>query len=103
MNTILTRARTLAASLTLGAALLAPASFAGAAQQSQAGVVNVQVGDVMVLNDAQIGAVVGLVATLCPQVSVDQIGVLAQQVDASGKKEKVCKTASGPVTIRQDR
>jgi hypothetical protein len=99
-----TRARTLAVSLALSASLLAPASFAGAANQSiDDGLVNVQVGDVSVLDNANIAVAASVAATLCDVVDVGSIGVLATQVDLTGKKATVCKTENGPVTIRQNR
>jgi hypothetical protein len=99
-----TRARTLAASLALSASLLAPASLAGAANQFIGdGLVNVQVGDISVLDNADIAVAASVAATLCDVVDIGSIGVLAQQVDLTGKKATVCKTENGPVTIRKNR
>lgn len=65
------------------------------------GLVNVTVGDVTVedlIDIGDISVLANVVATVCPIVDVD-LALLAEQVDASGKKELVCKTENGPVRI----
>jgi hypothetical protein len=80
--------------------LLAVASPATAARQQQNGLVNVQVGDIMI-RDVNVGVAAEIVAQVCAIAEVDAL-VLAQQVDASGAKDLVCRTEAGPVRIRQD-
>lgn len=62
------------------------------------GLVNVTVGDVVLDDLVDVNLVANVVATVCPIVDVD-VAALAEQVDASGKKELVCRTESGPVRI----
>jgi hypothetical protein len=73
---------------------------ATAANQEQTGLVNVQIGDIMI-RDVNVAVAANIVATVCAIAEVDAL-VLAQQVDASGTKELVCRTDGGPVRIRQD-
>jgi hypothetical protein len=75
------------------------AGSATAANQQQTGLVNVQVGDIMI-RDVNVAVAAEVVAQVCAIAEVDAL-VLAEQVDASGAKELVCRTA-GPVRIRQD-
>ena len=97
---MITRTKTIAASLFMGAAILfTPVSPASAQTTVGDGLVNVAVGDVNVLNDSPITVAAQVAAQVCG-VSVGPVAVLAEQVDASGKKATVCKTAQGPVTIR---
>lgn len=73
----------------------------------QDGLVNVNVGDVNVLNDVDVAAVVGIAANICG-VDVGPIaaGVLGQAraVDASGRDRTICNAAGTglPVTITQN-
>jgi hypothetical protein len=57
------------------------------------GLVNVQIGNVSVLNNVDIGVAAGIVAQIC-DISVSNVAVLAEQVDKSGKSRTVC-TANG--------
>jgi hypothetical protein len=67
------------------------AGSATAANQQQTGLVNVQVGDIMI-RDVNVAVAAEVVAQVCA----------IAEVDASGAKELVCRTAAGPVRIRQD-
>jgi len=58
------------------------------------GLVNVQIGDIEVLNNANIGVAADIVAQACG-VNVSNVAVLAEQVDRSGKSKTVCTTTDG--------
>jgi len=90
----------LAAAAMLSMPMVAGPSSALAAKQTQGdGLVQVQVGDV-VLNDViDVNAAVGVVAALC---GTDVNVAVLSAVDLTGKKATICKTASGPVTVRQN-
>jgi hypothetical protein len=101
---------TLAVAATLsGPILVGPAETLAANNTAVDNLVNVQVGDVTVLQNANplnnndVAALVNVVAQVCgTDVNVDVLA-LAQQVDATGRKATVCKSAQGPLTIRQNR
>jgi len=96
----MTRFRKVAASLSVSAVLLAGAAPAGA-QPDQDGLVNVFIGEVEVLNDANIGLAAQVAANVCG-VKVGPVAVLGRAVDRSGATETVCTTDQGPVQIRQN-
>ena len=79
---------TLFAGTVLAVGVASPAS----AQTRQDGLVNVNVGDVTILEDVNIAAAVDAVAVLCPAVSVSNIAVLAEQTDATSRTRAVCRT-----------
>jgi hypothetical protein len=56
------------------------------------GLVNVNVGDVTILEDVNIAAAVDAVAVLCPAVSVSDIAILADQTDTTSRTTTVCRT-----------
>jgi len=85
-----------ASALVTGVAL--PAQAANNAQQN--GLVNVAVGDVNVLNDANIGVAAQVAASICG-VAVGPVAVLGTAVDRSGATRTVCNTANGPLTLTQ--
>lgn len=62
------------------------------------GLVNVTVGDVTVRDAVDLNIAASVAATVCALVDADVL-VLAQQVDATGKKEVVCKTDAGAVKL----
>ena len=71
------------------------------------GLVNVNVGDVNVARDVNVGAVVPIVANLCGinlavPANVAVLSAAAQNVDATGKSYTVCKAGSGAVKIVQN-
>jgi hypothetical protein len=82
---------------------LAPA--ASAQPVNQDGLVNVNVGDVNVLNNANVAVAAGVAATLCGiDVGPVALAVLGQAVavDRSGRSRTICTTDAGPVTITQN-
>jgi xanthine dehydrogenase molybdopterin-binding subunit B len=84
--------------LLTGGALAGPAS---AAPPQQDGLVNVNVGDVEILNDVNIGVAAQVAANICG-VSVKNVAVLARITDRSGDTTTVCETAQGPVQFVQN-
>jgi hypothetical protein len=66
----------------------------------QNGLVNVSVGDVSILDDANIGVAASVAATICG-VNVGPVVLLAQRVDATSVTRTVCTTDAGPVRISQ--
>jgi hypothetical protein len=92
-------AATLCATAMLSGAVAAPAMAQN--QNDQDGLVNVFVGDVSVLNDANIGVAAQVAANVCG-VKVGPVAVLGSAVDRSGDTRTVCETPTGPVEIRQN-
>jgi hypothetical protein len=88
------------------AALVAALSFAGISVMSataannshQTGLVNVSLGDVSLLNNANLAVAASIAATVCG-VNVP-VAVLAQQVIAGGQTT-ICETTAGPLTVTQ--
>ncbi len=77
---------------------------AAAPPQLQDGLVNVAVGDVTVLRDVQVEAVAQVLATVCPNVDVSNVNVLADQVDTSRGTQQVadCTAFNEPVSLAQN-
>jgi hypothetical protein len=71
------------------------------AQTQQDGLVNVNVGDVTILQDVRVGVGAVVAATVCG-VKVGPVAILGRAVDVSGTTETVCTTDAGPVTISQN-
>ena len=81
-------AATLFAASALAVGVAGPAS----AQVEQDGLVNANVGDITI-QDVNVTAVVGVVATLCDVVDVTNVNVLAVVVDQTGRAAPtVCVT-----------
>ncbi|TDD70674.1 hypothetical protein E1262_08435 [Jiangella aurantiaca] len=80
------------AMLAVGAA--APAS----AQVRQDGLVNVNIGDVTILEDVAVGVAAQVAANVCG-VSVGPVAVLGTAVDRSGDTETVCEIEQGDITV----
>jgi hypothetical protein len=84
---------------------MAPAQ---ASQQAprQDGLVNVNVGDVTVLQDVNIGVIANVVANVCDVADVGPIaaGVLgkARATDNSGRDMTICMAGTDPVTLVQN-
>ena len=76
----------------------APASAANDSRQN--GLVNVSVGDVSVLDNANIGVAANVAATICG-VNVGPVILLAANTAATGAQHTVCTTDAGPVTLSQ--
>jgi len=70
----------------------------GGNNAGQAGLVNVALGDVAILNDVNAAVAAAVAATVC-DVKVP-VGVLAQQLIIDGSAT-VCETAAGPLTVTQ--
>ncbi len=93
----------LTASLLMTGAMMSPAEAA----TKQDGLVNVNVGDVTILQDVNVAAVVGVVAQLCGiditiPVNAAVLGTAVQTVDATSRNYTVCKTGDGKVKITQN-
>ncbi len=86
-----------ASGLMFTAALGAPAQ----AQVTQDGLVNVNVGDVTILENVRIGVAAQVAAQICG-VKVGPVAVLGVAVDRSGDTRTVCESDQGPVTITQN-
>ena len=71
------------------------------AQVTQDGLVNVNVGDVTILEDVRVGVAALVAAQVCG-VKVGPVAVLGRAVDRSGGTETVCESNQGPVTIEQN-
>ena len=102
--------RKLLVSLAAAATLAVPAAATptdSLAQQStrQDGLVNVAAGDLVDVENINIGAVVGVLAEVCATVPAN-VAALASQVDQSGTTATTtCSTGSGstvPITITQN-
>ena len=91
--------RYLAATFATALMAFSVASPAGA-QVQQNGLVNVNVGDVNILNNANIGIAAQIAANICG-VKVGPVAVLGTAVDRSGATRTVCTTNQGPVRITQ--
>ena len=74
---------------------------AGPALAQQNGLVNVEIGDVTILEDVRVGVAATVAATICG-VRVGPVAVLATQVDASGAQRTVCETESGDAIVITD-
>jgi hypothetical protein len=84
---------------TLCASSLLALGIAGTASaQNQNGLVNVAVGDVNILNNADIGVAAQVAANICG-VKVGPVAVLGTAVDRSGDARTVCTTDQGPIRI----
>lgn len=75
---------------------------AGPAMAQQNGLVNVEIGDVTVLEDVRVGVAAGIAANVCG-VKVGPVAILATQVDASGGQRTVCEAdADTPLVVISD-
>ena len=97
----MSRIRTIAASLLASAALLTAVPAASAQTTRQDGLVNVNVGDVTILRNVDIGVAAQVAANICG-VEVGPVAVLGEAVDRSGRTRTVCEAPQGPVTITQN-
>lgn len=89
---------TLSATAMMAFAVAGPA---GAQPVEQDGLVNVAIGDIEILNDANVGVAAQVAANVCG-VKVGPVAVLGRAVDRSGETQTVCETDQGPVTIEQN-
>ena len=72
-----------------------------ASAQDQDGLVNVMIGDINILNDANIGVAANVAANICG-VRVGPVAILATQVDRSGAQQTVCGTGDQAIRIVQN-
>lgn len=86
-----------ASALALTAVLGAPAE----AQTQQDGLVNVNVGDVTIAEDVNVGVAALIAAQVCG-VDVGPVAVLGRAVDRSGATSTVCESDQGRVTLSQN-
>ena len=87
-----------------GSLLLAGGALAGPAvaqPTTQDGLVNVNVGDVTILEDVNVGVAAVVAANVCG-VRVGPVQVLARSVDRTDLTRTVCENDTDPVTIRQN-
>lgn len=97
---MLTRTRKLAAATLLSGMLTIGVAAPAMAQQN--GLVNVEIGDVTILEDVRVGVAAGIAANICG-VRVGPVAVLARQVDRSGVQRTVCTAdADNPTVIISD-
>jgi len=89
---------TLFAGTVLAVGIASPAS---AQPVDQDGLVNVNVGDVTILEDVNIGVAAQVAAQICG-VKVGPVAVLGRAVDRSGDTSTVCESDQGPVTLEQN-
>ena len=71
------------------------------AQVVQDGLVNVAIGDVSILNDANIGLAAQVAANICG-VKVGPVAVLGAAVDRSGNTTTVCTTGGQAIRLVQN-
>jgi hypothetical protein len=94
------------AALGISAALAVATPDAAQAQTTkQDGLVNVSIGDVTVLQDVNVAAVVGIVAQICGldlDVVANILSAAATAVDTGSRSYTVCKTGDGKVKITQN-
>jgi len=72
---------------------------AGGNNSNQSGLVNVSLGDVNVLNDANLAVAANVAATVCGLAV--PVAVLSEQIIAGGGITTVCTTGAGPLTVGQ--
>jgi hypothetical protein len=96
--------RKLMASLVFGAVVYG-ASVQDASAQRQDGLVNINVGDVTILEDVNVAVAANVVAQICG-VDVGPLAVAilgrAIAVDRSGRSQTICRVDGQDVTITQN-
>jgi hypothetical protein len=98
---MLTRTKRFSVAMFSAVILFAGISASTASAQNQDGLVNVMIGDVNILNDANIGVAANVAANICG-VRVGPVAVLATQVDHSGAQQTVCTTGDQAVRLVQN-
>ena len=96
---ISTWARKVVVPVFAGAAVIAAAMPAAAQPNQQDGLVNVNIGDVTILEN--VGVAAQIAAEVCG-VQVGPVAVLGRAVDRDGETRTVCQSDQGPVTISQN-
>jgi hypothetical protein len=87
--------------LTATAALVTGVAGTASAQPVQDGLVNVNVGDVTILEDVNVALAAQVAANICG-VNVGPVAVLGRAVDRSGATRTVCENNGAPVTFEQN-
>ena len=82
----------------LGVGLAAPAGAANNSRQN--GLVNVSVGDIQLLNNANVGVAANVAAAVCG-VHVGPVAILAVNTAATGTQHTVCTIGDQAVTLTQ--
>ena len=98
---MLARTKALGASLFATLLLCVGVMAPSAAAQNQDGLVNVMIGDVSILNDANIGVAAQVAANICG-VNVGPVAVLGTAVDRSGADRTVCTVDDQTVRLVQN-
>jgi hypothetical protein len=93
--------RRTAVTLAASAAVVTAAAVPASAQPQQDGLINVNVGDVNLLNNVNIGVAAQVAAQICG-LKVGPVAVLGTAVDRTGVSRTVCTTDQGPVTLTQN-
>ena len=97
---MLSRVRKAVAATIVSSTLVLGVAPAAMAQQN--GLVNVEIGDVTILEDVRVGVAAGVAANVCG-VKVGPVAILATQVDASGGQRTVCEAdADNPTVVISD-
>jgi hypothetical protein len=79
--------------------VIAAATPAAAQPNQQDGLVNVNIGDVTILEN--VGVAAQIAAEVCG-IQVGPVAVLGRAVDRDGRTRTVCESDQGPVTISQN-
>jgi hypothetical protein len=82
----------------LGAGIAGPAAAQNNSRQN--GLVNVSVGNVEILNNANVGVAANVAATICG-VNVGPVAILAVNTAATGTQHTVCTIGDQAVTLTQ--
>ncbi|SFP79683.1 hypothetical protein SAMN05660464_4305 [Geodermatophilus dictyosporus] len=82
-------------------ALVTGVAGTASAQPVQDGLVNVNVGDVTILEDVNVALAAQVAANICG-VNVGPVAVLGRAVDRSGAARTVCENNGAPVTFEQN-
>ena len=88
----------LLATATLGIGIAGPAAAQNNSRQN--GLVNVSVGDIAILNNANIGVAANVAAAVCG-VNVGPVAILAVNTAATGTQHTVCTIGDQAVTLTQ--
>ena len=97
--------RGLKASAALAVSALTLGVTSGAAHaQTQDGLVNVNVGDVTILEDVQVGVAANVIAQVCGVNVNAVVGLLAtiERVDATDRSQTLCRADDGQVRVTQN-
>ena len=82
----------------LGAGIAGPAAAQNDSRQN--GLVNVSIGNIEILNDANVGVAANVAATVCG-VNVGPVAILAVNTAATGTQHTVCTIGDQAVTLTQ--